>query len=55
LSENGWMDNELDIEYITEFKNQTRDDTIETRLLAIDGHESHVTDELVASPWHTCI
>jgi hypothetical protein len=47
LSENGWIDNELGVEYIRSFDEQTQDDTGEIWLLAIDSHESHVTDEFV--------
>src|ERR1700677_4715833 len=47
LSENGWIDNELGVEYIHNFDEQTQDDTGEVQLLAIDSHESHITDGFV--------
>src|ERR1700683_414767 len=41
------MDNKLGIAYIEEFDVQTDDGTDDTRLLAIDEHKIHVSDELI--------
>jgi hypothetical protein len=42
-----WIDNKLGVEYIHSFDEQTQDDTGKIRLLAINSHKSHVTDEFV--------
>lgn len=47
LSENGWTDDELGVEYIEEFDRQTDDGSGETRLLLVDGHHSHCTNAFI--------
>ena len=49
LSENGWTTNELGYKWISEvFDKHTRHRIIGTyRLLLLDGHESHISDEFI--------
>ena len=52
LSENGWTDNELGLEWIQQcFEPNTRSTHSEGgwRLLVLDGHASHVTLKLLSS------
>ncbi|KZP12808.1 CENP-B protein, partial [Athelia psychrophila] len=44
VSDNGWFDNELGVEYIRDFDHQTRDGTDDVRFLVVDGHSSHISD-----------
>jgi DDE superfamily endonuclease len=46
LSKNGWTDNELGLEWLKEcFDPETQNTTNEYRLLLMDGHQSHITNE----------
>ena len=49
LSENGWTTNELGYKWLSEvFDKYTRQRTIGTyRLLLLDGHKSHISDEFI--------
>jgi DDE superfamily endonuclease len=46
LSKNGWTDNELGLEWLQEcFDPETRHISNRYRLLLMDGHQSHITNE----------